>query len=75
MKGIRRGGAGPGRGRRGGGGHPSGLTGKEIGLWYAARGKEKKKKRELTEVSMSDTTCKQLTYCNINIIKILIEYY
>lgn len=49
MKGIRHGGGGGGRGR---GRHPSGLTGKEIGLWYAARGKEKKRNRELTEVSI-----------------------
>ena len=38
---------GRGRGR---GGHPSGLTGKEIGLWYASRGKAKRKETEIREV-------------------------
>ncbi|XP_048582367.1 ATP-dependent DNA/RNA helicase DHX36 isoform X2 [Nematostella vectensis] len=41
---------GSGDGRRGGRGrHPSGLSGKDIGLWYASKSKEKKKKRELDE--------------------------
>ena len=40
-----------GRGRgQGRGTHPSGLSGREIGLWYARRGKEKKRKRELDQV-------------------------
>ena len=39
------------RGRgRGRGGHPSGLTGRELGLFYAARGRAKKKERDLKEV-------------------------
>jgi len=44
----RGGGRGGGRGSRRG--HPSGLSGREIGLWYAARGKERKRKKELQEV-------------------------
>lgn len=41
-----------GRGRgRGGGGPPAGLSGKQIGLYYAKRGKERKIARERNEVS------------------------
>lgn len=40
-------GRGQGRGR---GKHPSGLSGKEIGLWYAAKGRAKKREREVREV-------------------------
>eukprot|EP00794_Sanderia_malayensis_P015883 gene15883-17483_t len=39
-------GRGRGQQERGRRGHPSGLTGKELGLWYAARGKERKKEHE-----------------------------
>lgn len=40
-----------GGGRRGGRGrHPSGLSGKQIGLWYAAKGKRNKAERELKQV-------------------------
>ena len=49
-----RGGGGGGEGRGGGGrgGHPSGLKGKDIGLFYAKRGKERKVARERNEVQM-----------------------
>ena len=43
-------GGGEGRGGRGRGGHPSGLSGKDIGLWYARRGKERKKKLDIENV-------------------------
>nr|XP_039270270.1 ATP-dependent DNA/RNA helicase DHX36-like [Styela clava] len=36
--------AGRGRGR---GGHPSGLKGRDIGLWYAQRGKERRLEKEM----------------------------
>lgn len=42
---------GRGRGRGGGGGPPAGLSGKQIGLYYAKRGKERKIARERNEVS------------------------
>ena len=54
-RGGRRGGRGGGRGRdRGGGGRgggrgggpPPGLKGREIGMWYAARSKQRKKEEE-----------------------------
>ena len=47
-----RGGGGGGRGRGRGGPHPPGLTGREIGMWYAQRGRGKKKERELREVTI-----------------------
>ena len=31
--------------------HPSGLSGKQLGLWYAARGKKNKEKRDIKQVS------------------------
>jgi len=43
-------GGGDGDGRGSGRGHPSGLSGKDIGLWYAKRGKEKKKKLDIENV-------------------------
>lgn len=52
-----RGRGGRGRGNDGGndrggrGGHPSGLSGKDIGMWYAKRGKERKKKLDIETVS------------------------
>lgn len=49
-----------GRGKRGGG-HPSGLSGKDIGLWYARRGKEKKKQRDIENVRLNN--CQY--FCNI----------
>ena len=42
-----RGGGGPGRG-----GHPSGLSGKDIGMWYAKRGKERNKKQDIENVKL-----------------------
>jgi len=43
-------GRGHGRGRgQGRGKHPSGLSGRDIGLWYASRGRAKKKEREARE--------------------------
>ena len=42
-------GRGAGRGR---GKHPPGLSGREIGLWYASRGRAKKKEREAREVCL-----------------------
>jgi len=41
---------GGGRRGRGRGRHPSGLSGKQIGLWYARKGQEKKAKKELKQV-------------------------
>eukprot|EP00111_Clytia_hemisphaerica_P005132 TCONS_00014777-protein len=62
---MHRGGTSPGRGRGGGpnrrggrggrgrgGGHPSGLSGKDIGLYYARRGKERKKIAEVENRSV-----------------------
>lgn len=43
-------GRGRGRGRGGGGGPPPGLSGREIGLFYAARSKAKKKEKDRNEV-------------------------
>lgn len=40
-----------GRGRGRGGGPPAGLSGKQIGLYYAKQGKERKIARERNEVS------------------------
>ena len=54
LAGVKRGGYGERQftgGRGGRARHPSGLSGKEIGLYYARRGKEKKRERELSEVS------------------------
>lgn len=39
-----------GGGQGGRGRHPSGLSGKQIGLWYAAKGKRNKAERELKQV-------------------------
>ena len=37
-----------GHGKRGRGGHhPSGLTGKQIGLWYRNRGKQKREHKQV----------------------------
>lgn len=56
----KRGGGGPnrgggrGRGGRGGGGRggrPAGLSGRDIGMFYAEKSKEKKKEKEKNEVS------------------------
>lgn len=41
---------GGGRRGRGRGWHPSGLSGKQIGLWYARKGHEKKARKELKQV-------------------------
>ena len=48
-------GRGGGRGK-----HPSGLTGREIGLWYASRGKEKRRKREIAEVLLLVIACYEI---------------
>ena len=45
--GGRGGGGGGGRGR---GGHPSGLSGRDIGMYYAKRGKERNKKQDIENV-------------------------
>ena len=42
-----------GRGRRRGQGrHPSGLSGSEIGMWYAAKANRKRKERDLKQVCL-----------------------
>ncbi|XP_078362233.1 ATP-dependent DNA/RNA helicase DHX36-like isoform X2 [Oculina patagonica] len=41
--------SGGGRRGRGRGRHPSGLSGKQIGLWYAAKGQKKKADKELKQ--------------------------
>ena len=48
--GPNRGGGGGRRGRGGGGGPPPGLSGREIGMWYASRSRGRKKERERKEV-------------------------
>ena len=48
--GPNRGGGGGRRGRGGGGGPPPGLSGREIGMWYASRSRGKKRERERKEV-------------------------
>lgn len=45
-----RGGGGGRRGRGGGGGPPPGLSGREIGMWYASRSRGRKKEKERKEV-------------------------
>ena len=52
--GPNRGGGGPNRGGgrgRGRGGPPPGLTGREIGMWYAQKSKHHKKEQEKNEAS------------------------
>lgn len=46
--GPNRGGGARGRGR----GHPSGLSGKEIGMYYARKSRAKKEEREKNSVSL-----------------------
>ncbi|CAG0890725.1 unnamed protein product [Cyprideis torosa] len=51
------GGGGFGRGRGGGGGRPPGLRGREIGLWYASRGKKRKEEsivKHMNKVEMQN---------------------
>ena len=55
-----------GRGRRHGKGrHPSGLSGNEIGMWYAAKANRKRKERDLKQVCLINFLLLNLQACRL----------
>ena len=55
-----------GRGRRHGKGrHPSGLSGNEIGMWYAAKANRKRKERDLKQVCLINLLLLNLQACRL----------
>ena len=55
-----------GRGRRRGKGrHPSGLSGNEIGMWYAAKANRKRKERDLKQVCLINFLLLNLQACRL----------